>query len=447
MSRLPSDIDELLTGLLDGRLDAVEQRKIESLLENDSDLRSEFEQLNRLRSLMASLPGPNLRPIGGEVVSKAIEQTVAMGLQRPAWIPAPSRLSGRAYEQTFGRDVLLGDHRRAKLAWERPLLALAAAVLVLVGGYVLLARFNNNDSVISESFQIADAQHSNPSRQLDVDDSSIATNATPLPMGTSPAELSEIHPPKSETVGDQVNSIATNDSRVESMPSAIEKSALGSPRTNSPIDKTNTVRIDSEQEATNIGSSFLLIVDVSSSSEIETNEVLSRILINFDIASARQAEVDGSTLEALKQTRLVDVRKPDDSTRGESVSVDLVFVKSRASRLDAAILNVMSDIEAFPEFALDVAMDPPSMELFRELQHVQEVDLSSTERNSGTVSVASKLAFGDRFKDLSFAARRQPEMPLDVRRATPANGAQRLLAGDDANPIAYALFVIRKPVD
>ena len=74
MSRFPVEIDEFLTGLIDGQLSAEERSLIESKLEGDAELRSHFQQLKRVRLGLASIPRIKSPDFSKSVVALAKER-------------------------------------------------------------------------------------------------------------------------------------------------------------------------------------------------------------------------------------------------------------------------------------------------------------------------------------------------------------------------------------
>jgi hypothetical protein len=184
---------------------------------------------------------------------------------------------------------------------------------------------------------------------------------------------------------------------------------------------------------------FLTILDLTASSTIDSAEALREILARHDIASGEEIDVSTGVVKSLEDSRLIESETSERRRDDNVVSTSFVFVKARAERLDAAVIDIIRDVEAFPEVSFDLAMDAPTRGLSRELQNVQEAKLGATQQTEVASSVASPLraAAGSSFIG---SARRQKVMSEAARTNSMS---MRGMTGDAANPVSYMLFVLR----
>ena len=183
---------------------------------------------------------------------------------------------------------------------------------------------------------------------------------------------------------------------------------------------------------------MMFVVDLSVSPEAEQDEVLRKTFDRFNIAYELPIEIGAELHESLEKNRMVGPIAPIGGTAGEEVA--LVFVKAKASRLDAAIAEISSQYDEFPEMSYDMVMNPPApeaLEMLRSIREFDEFELSSADQKQ------NGLARGLRSRDGAFVA--------PARRVPMAKEARMQMAGAaktpalEMDPSAYCLFVIRKP--
>jgi hypothetical protein len=205
---------------------------------------------------------------------------------------------------------------------------------------------------------------------------------------------------------------------------------------------------------------FLFVVDIGLPDDVTDVLALRRILDRHDIAWASELEIDESMQKSLAKSRMIseagkqglipDFLDPNASpARPESdgletePSVSLVFVKARAARLDAAIIEVMQQTDDFPTFSFDLAFDPPTHALMNELRFIQEASLPSlnipsSKDISNLIRPSRSNARQDSLEYFAAGPRRSKEMSLETRRSS------RLpLDLETMNPVSYALFIMR----
>jgi hypothetical protein len=203
--------------------------------------------------------------------------------------------------------------------------------------------------------------------------------------------------------------------------------------------------------------SYLLVVDISLRDHDESHEVLDQILTRYDIPSAVDLDVEESTLKKLAESRLIASGKADlpdlktqpkqqaKSTDGDAPDVaELMFVKARGERLDAAIIEIMQRVDAFPEFSMDMAFDAPAQALASELRFIQEAALPKNAPipKSSIASMLSSRATSGGSVD-RFQAPSRRGLPLAAEKRLSGKGPNGLGA-EMMNPISCAILILRK---
>ncbi len=436
MSRFPVEIDELLTGLIDGQLSTEERSLIESKLEGDAELRSQLQELKRIRDGLESIPNIKSPDFSKSIVALAKERAADQRLKID-WIEKATLST-----------------RPRKSMWERYGHVLTTAAIlsfVLVGGAIYYRSLINQPSSMQQI--VAHVPQAEPSVKPNLDrepavpenrvDSSaansIADNAAPsrtieqndAPNTNSSVELDEV-PDLNSTQGAMLADATKQDGLLEM---AVE---------NSLANLSNAKEIEAALDGAFEG--FLVIVDVTVSKEVDSMEVLRDLMLRHDIAFGEDLNVNQKIVSSLEKSRLLDDVVSEQRKQQKVDNTAFVFVKGRAVRIDAAIEEIIRDVEAFPEFSFDIAVDAPGMELFDELRGVQEAELSPAESQQAFASIASPLRRNAENSKFFSTTRRQPSMPIEAR-IGPQGTISQGLTGESANPVSYVLFVVRTPVE
>lgn len=427
------DIDELLTGLVDNQLTANERAEVQRRLDDDPGLRRRYRELVRLRQLVAQLPDVPVRVDFAAVAIAARSSQVS-----------PARSS-----------------RWRRVAYAAA--SLAAGLLIMVS-WNWQRQSDPTNNVASGGSQDPAANLSELASANASATPSATTSVTPAPSTPLPAEdgLTERELAASETP----DSLSPEDAAPSTRPSlenAVAASSLAGavalpasesdrndaakalmPETRATINDlasvdasgSNDIRAD-DLEALGLGiaEGVLLVVDIkaaeASVAGVEPTDLLLDLLGRYDIAAGNQIDAGQPVVDALRQSRIIAAANEDLGQQPSSF--DLVFVKGRATRLDAAILDLMGDTQHYSEFGLDIAVDPPALELFSQLRGVREVA-----DNSPAVSVASPLRYSGQWQ----AVRRARPMDRQQREQAASLG---MVGGGLGNPVSYALFIVRQP--
>ena len=468
MSRFETPSDELLTGLIDGRLSDEERAEIEGRLTADPALAAELSTLQMIRRAAAALPQPPSIPDLSDKVlrvaaSRAAQSGGAEWIDRSLAATQPVTASGRGSENAEGRRKTSMPRTASSLA---ALAALAAGLLLMLSAFREL-RQQPADGVppaAERTLAASDRPDQDPAR-LDAapditpsapEEAIAAAGPSLSPQGprdgaVEPASDPSLIPQPQGAVEAErpaVESIASSEPIAPASLPELAPPDSGGPQDSAVAESMASVDAagdDPEEQlraAMGVAAGFLLIIDVSLDAADPSNAdaVLAALLRRYDIAYGSQIDADPTVIRSLEQSRLVETLADDTRLQPGQDRVDLFFVKARASRLDAALLEMMADTQNFRQFAMDLAMDPPALELFNQLRGVQEAELRDDQ--APTVSVASPLNRTGGGEAWYGRRRQNPMSPEDRRNARSLAGMS--LVGDAGNPVSYALLVVRR---
>lgn len=347
MQPLPN-IDELLTGLLDGNLTEGELRQVEAAMAADSTLEMQLETLRKMRSdLLIHRPKGRLGADFAKRVTAMAEEraranstnsvpVVAPKLRLGPWIYAGVAsaavlacilfaMPSAPNTQPFIAKVNLPEDTKAAAPDEIPAVGPLESQLNVTGPLV------------------AEAKPNSPVRIKELEQ----TNAT---VGILPPSQNDDDQKK-----DAADSPKTASNTAT--PNVGTKSKLNltdEQRNNEDLAKLNKSKLDENF--------YTLVVDVSLTKDAIENRVLQTILSRHDIASAEEQILSPEELSNLEKTGLA-VRKSGES-KGE---VGLVFVRAPGTNLNRAIREVNVDQESFPEFRMGMQTDESLKSFVNEL--------------------------------------------------------------------------------
>lgn len=431
MSRSSVEIEELLTGLIDGQLSEAERLEIDDRLGKDQQLQATFKALKRNRDLVTAVPKSQSPRFSSKIVALAKERALESSAPVPTWLQGPQVRRSAAYSQPWWKKHSVS-------------LAIAAAItFVLASGMALsLLRQSLRQSEIATNV----SQETQPEKASEVSQPTEVVapalagndNATKAPVESVPTPIVPEQP-----VTPVESSIASNESVKTPIPETQEPStpnvAPADPAVENALANV-TPNTDDPGADFALGDLFM-VVDVTASTQIDTMERFNVLLGRYDIAMAEDMNVDQPVVNTLEKARLLQGQSALNTQQTLKSSTSLLFVKARAVRIDAMVEEMIADVEGFPEISLSVLMDTPELPLLGELKSVQEAELSRSQKQSVASSVASPLRSRGGSRSFVSAQRQQPAMPLEERRSS--KGRSGILMGDASNPVTYVLFVVR----
>ncbi len=420
--------EELASAYLDGALEMDVRIEVERILREDSEFATILADLNSIREAIRLIPPQKLTDdFAARVVQAARRDSAQLGPKAPHWINPPEKRHQAVQSETVHPAESVSE-RWQRRSWGK-YLAIAAALLLVLSTTFYFYRGNNGNSADKMAF-IADANQ--PTGESRTNDSE----------GNSPDTGSRIaHSDASSTAANANTSLGESSSSTVASPSIahvdLERQANGNAEIHGKMEPANdrVASMDSFPQTDVPAFRFdelMLLVDISASDEALSGNFLEQILERHQIAFDSPLSVGEDVHNALKANRFVGSESGD---RTESVTV--VFVKSRGSRLDAALAEIFKFYEDFPEIAFDLISDPPApagLQLLRSLREFSEADFDQPD--SPYAGLARPLQLS---REAFVAPSRRPSVPPEVR----AQGFPALTTAIDMDPVTYGVIVIR----
>ncbi len=481
--------EELLNGYLDGYLSASEEQEIKALLDADNLVRQHLESLKVLQSdFRQMLQSPETRHLNQSNVlprksnADLFHSVLTEARQRVATDPVHAGATWVLPKQILATPATLpqSDNR-----WIWALAGLAAS-LIVAAGWLLQSRLPS-DSINGQQGLVAQVDKKSDAIGLTGDKVESITTVAPESATSKPDSVAMNGPIENDAdreaglIKTEPMSLATGNGSpsVGTVgPIAPEASAYGSGKTPSsypvaPVPSNSFVKPNSQPTAEQVAAlenalkgsvnlSYLLVVDISLQDNEESREILEQILTRYDIPSAVDMNVEEGTLKKLADSRLIASGKvvlPDSKPKatsndtgskdtGDAEKAGLMFVKARGERLDAAIIEIMQRVDAFPEFSMDMAFDAPAQSLASELQFIQEAALPKNAPVAKS-SIASMLSSRYAAENASenavnrFQAPQRRGLPLATEKRLSGKGPNGLGA-EMMNPISCAIIILRE---
>jgi hypothetical protein len=477
--------EELLNGYLDGYLSTLEEQEIKTLLASDRLLSQHFESMKGLRSeLRQMLRSPENRqsnqpPVGRRRSNADLFQNIiSEARQRVATDPVHASATWVLPKPTMDAVIKPVRLQNSEHKWTWVMAGLAAS-LVVAAGWLVQSRFQGNAEIgkqgliaqIESSLDPRAEESGNETVAGTAPSSTIASVESQAPklesLAVNPAgkrDTGLVDSATASTVGTATQAAEKSPSNMSSVPATIARSEPIAPAQNSNTSGNSFVKPNTQPTAEQVAAlenalkgsvslSYLLVVDISLRDNEESREILDQILTRYDIPSAVDLNVEESTLKKLADSRLIasgkavlpDAKPKVTSTEpGDDERAGLMFVKARGERLDAAIIEIMQQVDAFPEFSMDMAFDAPAQALASELQFIQEAALPKNAPIAKS-SIASMLSSRSRSEDSAnrFQAPQRRGLPLAPEKRINGKGPNGLGA-EMMNPISCAILILRE---
>ena len=483
--------EELLNGYLDGYLSASEEQEIMALLDENNLVRQHLESLKVLKSdLRQMLQSPEIRHLNQSNVlprksnADLFQSVITEARQRAITDPVHAGATWVLPKQIPATPATL-QHSDNRWIWA---MAGLAASLIVAAGWLIQSRLpsdsiNGQQGLVAQADRKSDTTGNKVESITTVAPESVTSKLDSVAMNRpieneADREAGLKNPePMALATGKDPSSVGTVG------PIAPEANAYGSGKTPSsysiaPVPSNSFVKPNTQPTAEQVAAlenalkgsvnlSYLLVVDISLRDNEESQEILEQILTRYDIPSAVDMNVEESTLKKLAHSRLIASGKvvlPDSKPKaisndtdlndtslnntGDAEKAGLMFVKARGERLDAAIIEIMQRVDAFPEFSMDMAFDAPAQSLASELQFIQEAALPKNALIAKS-SIASMLSS-------RYAAENGADNPVNLfrapqRRGLPLATEKRLsgkgpngLGAEMMNPISCAIIILRE---
>jgi len=441
----PQQIEEWLSGMLDGALTEQEQRQLELAMQNDPSIAELLEQMAELRRSL--LRGRSVGRLGADFSKRVVQAAQRQAAQLdspPAWVlpgaPNAREPAGQEpledleslWSETYSKvqrpvpealDIhpvgrrqkaivrgLMGSHEepqrdpgtiRGRLVrvW-LPSLAVVAALCVLL---LALPRSgptdpSQPDSVVS--VMPLDVPNE-PTHQEDfVPDRSLA--------GSPETEPSKMQLPATEPLGNGLNAGSKSPS-VVSVPV---------------VEQNNSVA----------GAKYILIAEIEVDPIAEQDGMLSQLLEKYEIVFSADAPLSKIDFDTLVASKVIKNPVVDPALKVDGSTV-CYLVKSNPKRLDSFLTDVEKQYLDFPSYRLNLSADPNVYELMDHLGGV--TDSSNVAKRLFYQESSDAQALG------SFELENRG-VPSDIesrKAAKPRNRVNALITQEDT----YLILLVRTP--
>jgi len=381
----PQQIEEWLSGMLDGALSEEEQQQLDIAMQNDPSIAERLEELASLRRSL--LRGRSVGRLGAafpeRVVQAARERASQMDAP-PAWVlpDAPNAVAPQGHEPLWNEgyseidrpvaesvDIPHGASVRGQKAMVRgimgpgqehvsvsvrerlvrvwlPSIAVVAALCAL---FVTLPRsgpVNPNSTP-----DVAENQTENPINNTDDGFPNGAQNNAIVGDLKDPASDSKPNksPPEPILPNNRSNGL------IATVP---ESNPAMQPKT-----------LPAGQVPQN-GSVFVLVANISIDPVAQQDDMLSDLLNKYEFISTADATLERTDVDMLVSSQILKPIANDPDLKGDELSV--YVVKASLERLDAFLRDVQQQYKDFPSYKLNMTSDPTVRELLNQLASVSD---------------------------------------------------------------------------
>jgi hypothetical protein len=462
----PSEnFEYLLNGLLDGVLTDEEQQLMDRALREDPSLEVRLSELQALRNSL--LRGRSVGRLGPEFAKQVVEasrkRAEMMGDRAPAWLRPPvQRSADRVAKRvpppseprvrlTLSPDSLDPDPESlpqdvsfSHRAWRVWIPVLAAAVLgsitLYFAGSVLVPRpvaeplalvpkapvpseENERSANARAAEMLANRDPSeSDSRDIDPDKSSSPDNRSESVSGSAQIAAAD---PNEKTDNMTVDRRLADTDRSPSDGRAVEDAPLP-PAVQKMLDSKGILADDAV---------FTLVAEVGVDAIAQRDDALKSLMDEYEIVYTDDANLDQQQMDSLIASQMVGMLAGVDIPK-RSDGVQVVFVRAKATKIDAFLTAVQSQYEAFPRFHLDMSFDPSVKTLIEQLRSIVTTDDSArrlTFHGKDRLGLVTAFPASDREVDY---------LDVEVRKRLAGQAANPSLKGL-SNMNAYLILLVR----
>jgi len=413
----PQQLEELLSGMLDGVLSEDEQRQLESAMQNDPSIALRLEELAELRrSLLRGRSVGRLGPDFSKRILQAAQERAESLESPPAWIlpnhpnavPAGSESSPSidfntdfdlefeaqesASRSTFKRtrnarpvvaQTMISNYESSSatlrdrvLRFWGPSLLAVVAFGALFFSLPKLAPVDPSASPIAVSGNPVESDpdpiQSDPSSVKPIGPST--SNVASAPTKTLP-QTPAIEVPKEGGLAAEEKMLNNNTSSVATSP-APNQNGSGNP-------SAFTNAEPKETEAKKEKKLFTLVAEVHVDPQADESEMLNQLLEKYELIVASDLNLDRSQVDKLVKSQIIG----NPGATGDTSDATLYFLKAKDKQIDGFLVTVQSQYKDFPYYQLNLTTDKSVKALIEQLALVS---------NSTTgASSAHKLIFRD----------------------------------------------------
>ncbi len=424
MQPLPN-IDELLTGLLDGNLSEGELRQVEAAMAADSTLEKQLETLRKMRSdLLIHRPKGRLGADFAKRVTAMAEERARTKAPHSVPIGAP-----------------IGAPKLRLAPW---IYSGAASAAVIACIMLAMPSDSKVQPLIAKTNVPAETQSATPGEipaagplesQLKVSEPLVADGTVRKP--NSPVVIKELEQTNSlagvlpQSKNDETRKDEAQKKDTGSGPASTENPDTPNVASNSKDNPYNEKSLKNAKAklAPNLTTKNMLtlVVDVSLTKGAIENGVLESILSRHDIAMTEQQILTAEEISNLEKTSLAG--KPVDDGSGE---IGIMFIRAPGTNVNQAIADILQEEKSFPQVGMDIQMDDALKAFVTELSAIRVIPERKGQARHLRTSKESLMPFAEGSKKLS---------PLKLKNEK--SGLSAILKAD-TRAMSNALLIIRQ---
>ena len=364
----PTNIDELLSGMLDGALSEGEARELTRAMIADPTLQNRLDELSHSRT--ALLKGRSRGRLGSgfscKVTELARSRAKEMGNDAPEWLRSKPNEPVRSSE--FAPDVARANVARANVARPNVARKLELRPWLYAGALTTAAIF---------VFVFASVPKTEPDKLGVLESYKPEQDLIPWKE-----LLPDTTPPSLEKDNDK--SFAQRDPPKDSSPTNPtfpdgEFRADSNPDPKPP--NLNPGQVDPSSPPEKFF--FTLVLDITVDKVALENRALESIFEKYGIVCADDLVIDADQLKALEDSKLVDSTNGakselDDSANGvKSEKIGVMFLGATGEKLRLTMTDIFDQNKDFPDFSLDMSFEKSAELLVKQLSGIKIDDEAS----------------------------------------------------------------------
>lgn len=408
MSAPNQDIDDLLSGMLDGMLTFEESIFLEREMANDPTLQARFDELSFLRRSLLS--GRTVATLGPNFASRVTQAAKARVRENEQVAP---KTKGSEHPKTASSELIVKSRNHHR--WLRWIYGGAVSIATCVVLVVLSMPTRDVRKPISDSDSVLEKQ------------STGLTETTSSDLAVSDDQL--VREIAKDVVEKMDNRRVNRETVAEVMPGDAKQPALTDRRIADL--KTVSPNLESDLNPKAIESNllyYLYVLDVTVIQSAVEDRALERLLEKHQIVYTDDLAINDDQLAMLEKSKL---------TGGNSVAntdkMGVVFLRSSERRLGSAITDIIAQYQDFPEFAQNISTDRSATELVKQLSQIKVAESSGGVAQRFALPKAPGVSY-------PFASSARAGKPMPKEKRLENGKKQPLLSGDG---MANALILLR----
>ncbi len=411
MSPSNQDIDDLLSGMLDGVLTVEELTFLEREMAKDPTLQARFDELTFLRRSLLS--GRNVATLGPNFAA-AVTQAARVRARENGQVTPESKVLQEP-ESALKQGTLRVPQSRNHHGWLRWVYVGAVSIATCVVVLVFTFSRPDNGSMLS----ISKLESTEPgSSEKNNKDLSLADAPLLHEIAKDIVEEMDNRPIAAESIADAV---PRNGNRDEIAEHRIADSKTVSPKLEADL-------IPKEKAIDSTFGYFLYVLDVTVTQSAVDSRALERILEKHQIVYTDDLAISDEQLAMLEKSKLAG-----GNSVATSEKMGVVFLRSTARRLGSAINEIILQFQDFPEFAQNISTDRSATELVKQLSQIKVAESSGGVAQRFSLPKAPGASY-------PFASSARVGKPMPKEKRLENGKKQPLLSGDG---MANALILLR----